>query len=72
MDKKREDLETILSAVIITKSFILQSLETFIKFKDKFTKEEQKQASDALVTTLKVLTSFEDFIRESKDKEDAQ
>ena len=67
MDKKREDLETILSAVIITKSFILQSLETFIKFKDKFTKDEQEQASNALVTTLEVLTEFEDFIRASKN-----
>ena len=67
MAKKREDLETILSAVIITKSFILQSLETFIKFKDKFTKEEQEQASNALVTTLQVLTEFEDFIRAGKN-----
>ena len=72
MDKKREDLETILGAVIITKSFILQSLENFMKFKNDFTKEEQEQASNALATTLQVLTSFEDFIRESKDKEDAQ
>ena len=67
MDKKREDLETILSAVIITKSFILQSLEKFIKYKDKFTKEEQKQASSALVTTLEVLIEFEDFIRAGKN-----
>ena len=72
MDKKREDLETILSAVIITKSFMLQSLKNFIKFKDDFTKEEQEQTSSALVTTLQVLTEFEDFIRASKDKEDIQ
>lgn len=72
MDKKREDLETILSAVIITKSFMLQSLKNFIKFKNDFTKEEQQGASSALVTTLQVLTEFEDFIRASKDKEDIQ
>ena len=72
MDKKREDLETILSAVIITKSFILQSLEKFIKYKDNFTEDEQKQASSALVTTLQVLIEYENYVRESKNKEDAQ